>query len=201
MSNMLRFHLSLWTVEPQIWRRLWISDRSTLAEFHTVLQVVMGWEDCHLHKFALRGRDYGIPDGEERITDEDPWKVGDERRVTLATLRLSVGETLEYLYDFGNMWHHSLLLEERTLERQPLSAPFCTDGARSGPPEDSGGDLGFEGLLAILADPADPEFAETREWLDHVRPGFSAEAFSASALNHELTHLAALGQLPSHKLA
>jgi hypothetical protein len=37
----------------------------TLGELHEVVQVVMGWEDCHLHQFIIRGEYYGPLDPED----------------------------------------------------------------------------------------------------------------------------------------
>jgi hypothetical protein len=40
--------------EPPIWRRIQVPD-CTLGDLHVILQVVMGWEDYHLHQFIVRG--------------------------------------------------------------------------------------------------------------------------------------------------
>ena len=44
------------------------------------------------------------------------------------------------------------------------SAAACIDGARARPPEDVGGVPGYERFLAIIADPDDPEHADTKRW-------------------------------------
>jgi hypothetical protein len=36
-------------IEPLVWRRVRVPAAMTLRELHSVLQVVMGWQDCHLH--------------------------------------------------------------------------------------------------------------------------------------------------------
>ena len=41
----------------------------TLGELHDVLQVVMGWEDSHLHQFIIRGAYYGPQDSEDMDWD------------------------------------------------------------------------------------------------------------------------------------
>jgi hypothetical protein len=33
---------------------------STIADLHYTLQIAMGWDDAHLHRFRIRGKDYGI---------------------------------------------------------------------------------------------------------------------------------------------
>ncbi len=50
-------------------------------ELHRVIQVMMGWDDIHLHRFRIHGKDYGR--GSISTT------CGAERHaVTLASLRL-----------------------------------------------------------------------------------------------------------------
>ena len=44
-----------------IWRRLLVRSDSTLADLHYAIQMAFGWTDFHLHRFRLRGKDYGIP--------------------------------------------------------------------------------------------------------------------------------------------
>ena len=42
-----------------IWRRLLVSDNSSLAELHKIIQISMGWEGYHLWTFSINGREYG----------------------------------------------------------------------------------------------------------------------------------------------
>ena len=54
-------------------------DTMTLAQLHEVLQIVMGWENYHLHEFTIHGKHYGNPEFEE-----DPKrKFYDEQAVKL----------------------------------------------------------------------------------------------------------------------
>jgi len=39
----------------------------TLAQLHDVLQTTMGWEDDHMHEFAIGQRRIGRPDPEDRL--------------------------------------------------------------------------------------------------------------------------------------
>ena len=40
---------------PAIWRRVLVRPTMRLDALHHLIQVVMGWEDCHLHMFR-KGR-------------------------------------------------------------------------------------------------------------------------------------------------
>src|SRR5512135_3295200 len=63
-----QFKVTLNESNPRIWRRIQVPD-CTLGELHEVLQVVMGWEDCHLHQFVVRGESYGPLDPEDAHWD------------------------------------------------------------------------------------------------------------------------------------
>jgi hypothetical protein len=54
----LKIHLL--GISPQISRRGLVRVDTTLAELHHIFQVVMGWENWHLHRFHLWGKDYGL---------------------------------------------------------------------------------------------------------------------------------------------
>ena len=40
---------------PPIWLRFTVKNKVMLEKLHQIIQVVMGWEDCHLYKFE-RGK-------------------------------------------------------------------------------------------------------------------------------------------------
>jgi hypothetical protein len=79
-------------VSPMIWRRLLVRDDSTVAQLHEVLQIAFGWDDEHLNRFEIRGREGG-------------GLIGiDARRVRLSDLKLRRLERFVYEYDFGDSW-------------------------------------------------------------------------------------------------
>jgi hypothetical protein len=149
--TMLRqiFHLRivLADVDPPVWRRLAVPGGYTLDRLHRVIQHAMGWQNCHLHCFEVDGVQYGIPD-----PDGEPDLV-DEMDTRLDTV-VAKGGTLTYVYDFGDWWHHDVLVED-----------VVTVGARQCPPEDVGGPPGFTEFLAAVADPGHPRHTEMRDWI------------------------------------
>src|SRR5208283_3943385 len=54
---------------PPIWRRLLVPADMTLEQLHNVLQLAMGWEDCHMHDFRIGQKRFGKPDPNDRLTD------------------------------------------------------------------------------------------------------------------------------------
>jgi len=49
-------------IRPPIWRRILVTSDTTLGKLHSILQVIMGWDDYHLHQFIINGTYYGPPD-------------------------------------------------------------------------------------------------------------------------------------------
>jgi hypothetical protein len=92
-------------ISPMIWRRLLVRDDSTVAQLHEVLQIAFGWDDEHLNRFEIRGREYAM-------YREGGGLIGiDARRVRLCDLKLRRLERFVYEYDFGDSWIHDLRLE------------------------------------------------------------------------------------------
>jgi hypothetical protein len=48
--------VTLQEIHPPIWRRMQIWEDATLAQLHRALQIIMGWEDYHLHEFTIGRR-------------------------------------------------------------------------------------------------------------------------------------------------
>ncbi len=159
--------------EPAIWRRVRVKSDITLARLHGVLQTLLGWTNSHLHMFEAGGARYGERD------PEFP-KRRSEKQTLLAEVLREPNDTLLYEYDFGDGWEHDVVLE-RVLPPVPgCKYPYVTGGGRACPPEDCGGLGGYEELLRVLADPADPEHEELVEW---VGGSFDPEEFDVAERN------------------
>jgi len=179
VPTIYRIKITLGESAPAIWRRIDVLDTMTLAQFHKVLQIVMGWENYHLHEFTVHGKDYGNPEFEE-----DPKrKFYDERTGKLKEVVAGKpGTRLRYFYDFGDCWYHDLLVEGVLLADPSTAYPRCEAGERRCPPEDVGGISGYRHYLEALADPEDEEHQDKLEW----RGPFDPEAFSLADVNAKL---------------
>jgi hypothetical protein len=80
-------------ISPLIWRRLLVRSDTTIALLHQVLQVAFGWEDMHLHRFQIRGREYGL------YREGGVFFSTDAREVHLCDLGLRRLERFTYEYD------------------------------------------------------------------------------------------------------
>ncbi|TQF65843.1 plasmid pRiA4b ORF-3 family protein [Rhodococcus spelaei] len=193
-----RLRIELDGITPVIWRQLVVPSNLTLDALHPLLQAVMGWSDYHLHQWAR----VNPQDPDDRVTYamrasiEDSFADEDddvcEEDVRLDEVLTEPGNTLQYEYDFGDGWEHTLVLEE-IVEDPAASGVECLAGQRACPPEDCGGASGYEHLLQVLAEPAHPDYQELRDW---VGPDFTPEAFDLDAVNTALQLRDALRRHP-----
>jgi hypothetical protein len=132
-----QLRVALRGISPLIWRRLLVRSDSTVAQLHQALQVAFGWEDVHLNRFEIRGREYAVyRDGGGMIGI-------DARSVRLDDLKLRRLERFVYEYDFGDRWIHDLRLEATLPINPRMIYPMCVAGKCSAPPEDCGGPSAF----------------------------------------------------------
>lgn len=172
--QILRLKISLKYIQPLIWRRVLVADNATLGELHSVIQVVMGWEDDHLHAFRTPGRRF------EAMTFDN--EQGNEQATYLSEVLVKKGSKLIYEYDFGDGWEHEIVLEKLIPYDAGIHVPACEGGARACPPEDCGGVPGYYGILEAQKAPDDPEHAELMEWVCEYDP----EAFNKDVVDHVL---------------
>jgi hypothetical protein len=173
--------VELLEVTPTVWRRLLMPSTIRLPTLHRVLQATMGWTDSHLHEFVIAGQRYSVPDPDW----DTELKQRDERRVVLEKALGHQARCFDYLYDFGDSWHHIVILQEHAPLREDALI-YCTDGENACPPEDVGGAHGYEQFLAGIAD---PEHEEHENWLRWARGGFDPRRFSRDAVNQALTKI------------
>ena len=166
-------------IHPPVWRRIQVWEDTTLAQLYRILQIVVGWEDCHLHEFMIDHRVYGVPDLDDDLYERE---VIDESRKRLRDVVPRVGTLFEYLYDFGDSWRHDLLLEAIIVPDPGAQYPRCLAGERSAPPEDVGGSPGYEDYLEAMADPGHEEHENMLQW----RGPFDPESFSLTGVNQQL---------------
>lgn len=75
------------------------------------------------------------------------------------------GDSLVYVYDFGDNWRHIITLEEIQPAAADQAYPYCAEGTGATPPEDIGGPFGYHRFLEALQDKKHPDHAEVVEFL------------------------------------
>ncbi|WP_295401597.1 plasmid pRiA4b ORF-3 family protein [uncultured Thiocystis sp.] len=170
--------IALSGAKPPIWRRLLIVDTVPLPVFHAVLQIVMGWEDSHLHQFVAGGNYYGTPDPDDPFSE-----TLNESRYKLSQLLKKEKDSLIYEYDFGDSWEHKVTLEKILPFDPEAVLPRCIKGKGACPPEDVGGIWGYYGFLEALRDPQHPEHEDYKDW---IGGDFDPDAFDLDEINAPL---------------
>lgn len=186
-------------MRPPIWRRLELRGDLTLDVVHRIIQVAMGWEDYHLHRFmTAHGRDRW--DAPIFTTDADDEYGSDSDGVPEHTVRLdqllrAPKDRLWYVYDFGDDWEHTLAVESVRVATADDPDATCITGRGACPPEDCGGTWGYASILAAFKeDPSGGSLDDDlAEWLPE---GFDPTRFDKDRVNARLALIGAgMGQI------
>ena len=159
-----------------IWRRILIPAGYTFADLHQVIQIVFGWFGYHLHEFYVKDKSDASVAGSGvvriRIVDGcDPgvcdYLEPDKYTVltdTKTKLKDIFEETKEcfYSYDFGDGWEHIITLEK--VSKEVGFTPVLLERKGKRPPEDVGGEGGFETYMEIISNENDPQYTFMTQW-------------------------------------
>ncbi|WP_344087853.1 plasmid pRiA4b ORF-3 family protein [Nostocoides veronense] len=187
-------------VRPEIWRRVQLRGDLTLDRVHTCLQVILGWEDSHLHRFSAPGVDAWSPPWFVTAYDEDELdeEGTPESEVRLDQVLRAAGEWLIYTYDFGDDWRHRIEVEEVRLAQGGDPPALCLEGVGACPPEDVGGIFTWNELAAALRADPDPDHlsGELEQYADWLPEGSNPDLFELEDVNAEIATLASGLDLP-----
>jgi len=173
----LQLKVTLQLQHHEVWRRLVVPMNITFDRLHKALQIAFDWKSQHLHEF----RAYPIARAGNVVpmfpnTEDSPFltvvctqEAVRENGGPLSKHEkgLKVAEYLpariEYTYDFGDGWEHEIVVE-RTIDNNEVNYPICLEGIGQTPPEDVGGDGGYEAFLQIIADKNHPDYQHMKSW-------------------------------------
>ena len=167
-------------IRPPIWRRILVTSDTTLGKLHSIPQVVMGWDDYHLHQFIINKTYYGPPDLDLMLD------LKDEKKMRLEQVVLREQTKFIYEYDFGDSWYHNILIEKILPPDTKKHYPVCIKGKRACPPEDCGGESGYDYYLEAIQDTDHPEHEEMLEWRGD---SFDPKAFDIDEINRVLKNI------------
>ena len=110
------------------------------------------------------------------------------RRASSTCSKIVGTKTLQYLYDFGDGWEHTIKIERIDDAVPGIAYPRLVDAVGRCPPEDVGGPWGYEEFLAAQTDPKHERHAELAEWME---PGtFNPNDTDLDALKSDVRTLA-----------
>jgi len=182
--------ITLQDIGPPIWRLIQVPDTLRLSHLHDALQTVIGWTDSHLHRFEKDGMHWGLPEDD----GDDAIEIIDESRTTIGAALTTPGDSMLYVYDFGDSWRHDVTLE-KILPASGMVRPVCIAGERHCPPEDVGGVSGYEEFLEVIFEPGHEEHEHYVRWAGGPSPlnrsvgRFQPEEFNITAVNDALSRM------------
>ena len=158
-----RLKITLKDTRPPIWRRIETKD-VTLERLHELTQSAMGWTNSHLHQFEIGDTRYTDPRFMEHTRDDFGAISYAGVRVSDLVSQHGTKLRIDYEYDFGDGWQHSIALEKVTDAEPGVRYPRCIDGDRACPPEDVGGVWGFADFVEAITNSDHERYDEFLEW-------------------------------------
>lgn len=189
--NVYKLKLTVKGIKPPIWRRVLVCGDATLTDLHDIIQIVMGWDNYHLHVFTIQKVEYGS------YFDDDELGFEDDAEFTLDDVLGGKKSKFTYLYDFGDSWMMDIVVEGVEPLDKDIVYPVCLAGKRAGPMEDSGGIGGYCEKVEILNNPDHPEYADIIDWMGE---DWDAEYFNLDELNDKLENAFEGGNLDFENL-
>jgi len=176
--------VSLDKIQPNIWRRLIISENTSLYELHHIIQISFGWDNYHLYLFKQNRILWG---NKAQWDDDDPaFELNNDKRTRIKDIIQDKTQSLQYQYDMGDSWSHTIKLEKFLEKDKLITIPFCAAGARNCPPEDCGGVPGYYNLIETLDHPKSRKYKELIEWLGYK---YEPELLDLDEINRTLRNL------------
>lgn len=147
-DSVYKLRVELLETTLPIWREIAVPATIRLSELHDVLQLVMGWQDCHLHEFEVGKRRFSSNQQlDEDCFDMNP--VEQSRSIRLCSQLVRPRSTMVYTYDYGDNWQHRItLLAICSAQQQQLG---LLGGEGACPLEDCGGPYGHDKVCHHLS--------------------------------------------------
>lgn len=165
--------LELKLTNHEVVRKVVLPANTTLNRLHYLIQLVFGWMDSHLHQFMLLPQGASSPASSVKLyivnaanpTEESLKAENQPRMVDVSTTikeALSQQCDLWYEYDFGDSWQHKITLEK--VCTLPARQYRLLESTGVCPPDDVGGECGYDEFTQVFADENHPEHHDIRDW-------------------------------------
>jgi hypothetical protein len=174
-----QLRVQLQEVHPVVWRRILVPGSVRLSKLAGILCTCVGWQNSHLHQFRTANALYGM--------HVEEWDDDEIDEKTVSVLQVFRDERrFIFDYDFGDNWHHEVIIENLTWSHHALKFAVCIDGQNACPPEDVGGVGGYGNFLRAITDAEHDEHDDYLEW---AGGSFDPGAFDLGSVNAELQRI------------
>jgi len=114
-TTVARLKITLDDVSPTILRRIEVPFDIRLDRLHLIVQAAMGWTNSHLYEIRAGDVGFSTPDADADWGND----FLDARNARLDDVLEDIGtKKLVYLYDFGDGWEHTIMIE-RLVDSEP----------------------------------------------------------------------------------
>ncbi len=127
-----------------VYRIVEVPANLTFHDLHRAIIEMFDWSGCHCHSFDVVEGDHHTP--------------GPRYVMPIKTT----------IYD-GDNWEHTITVEERK-ETGGSDRIRVIEAKGQRPPEDVGGEYGYEEYLRIISDPDDPDHESAVQWGEEANP-------------------------------
>ena len=166
--------VTLKNIDVPVWRKILVYEETTFEELHDILQVTFQWEWAHLHTFMVERSD-GVKVERTEITEaesidnfESPslFKVEqyDESEELLDDWLIEINDKITYIYDFGDDWHHEIVLTKKIDDEDHDYYPVCIGAKNLAPGEDS--------RFEVISGTAKLTYRNSQEIIDEINDEF-----------------------------
>lgn len=176
MTIAYQLRIELRHFKPAIYRDVLVDPATPLPKLHKLIQAAMGWEDAHLHGFALplKNEDYWRVPSVRRFERPNPDNWGEpsnnESRYKLHDLLHEPKDKLLYMYDFGDDWEHVITL--KAVVETDMALPHLLKAQQGCPPEDCGGPGGAAYWASVWYDKNHEDHAVALDMFGDNEPGW-----------------------------
>lgn len=116
---------------PKLWRRIAIPARLTLDDLSYAILRAYDFDDDHLYRFSFRDR-FGVTVHVNHPYMEEPPSTDE---VAVGEVPLRPGASMEYLFDFGDMWRFEVKLERIDPDDARVKKPELLEVHGEAPPQ------------------------------------------------------------------
>jgi hypothetical protein len=180
-----RLRVAIDEVTPAVVRHVEVPIEIRLDDLHFVLQIAIGWQNCHPFEFRLDGTDvearWGLVDKDDPEGSPLP-----AESATLADLLAQSRQAFHYDYVYGEDWTHTIEVEAILPSDAGTEYPRLVSAQGRCPPADIGGTMGYETYLRAIADPLHLNHEGMREWDD---ADFDPHVVDEAAIRANLANL------------